>query len=101
MRDDRLTQPPANNAYYYFSRLLALDPENAAAKKGFEDIAERFVILAEQAFSKNNFTKAQHYIALGLEVDADNRGLKDLQSFIEQREASLLDTFIGLFRSNK
>ena len=100
LRDDRLTKPPANNAYYYYSRLLALDPENAAAKKGFEDIAERFVILAEQAFSKNDFAKAQNYIALGLEVDADNRGLKDLQSFIEQRESSLLDTFLGLFRSN-
>ncbi len=100
LRDDRLTKPPADNAYYYYSRLLALEPDNATARKGFEDIAERFVVLAEQEFSKRNYNKAQSYIALGLEVDPGNRGLKDLRSFIEQREESLLDTFLGLFRSD-
>ncbi len=97
LRDNRLTKPPADNAYYYFSRLLALDPDNQAVHKGFEDIAERFVVLAEQEFSKRNYDKALSYIALGLEVNADNRGLKDLRSFIQHRENSLLDTFLGLF----
>ena len=45
LREDRLTQPPADNAHYYFSRLLALEPENEAAKRGFQEIAERFVVL--------------------------------------------------------
>jgi len=58
------------------------------------------VVLAEQEFSKQNYKKAQSYIALGLEVDPNNNGLKDLQGFIEHREASLLDTFLGLFRSD-
>jgi len=98
LRDDRLVQPPADNAHYYFSRLLALEPDNAAAHQGFQEIAERFVVLAEKAFSRRNYTKAQGYIALGLQVDPENRGLLDLQSFIQNREQSLLDTLIGLFR---
>ncbi len=97
LRDDRLVQPPADNAHYYFSRLLALEPDNASARQGFQEIAERFVVLAEKEFSRRNYAKAQGYISLGLQVDPDNRGLLDLQSFVENRERSLLDTLLGLF----
>lgn len=100
LSEDRLTKPPADNAYYYYSRLLALDPNNKVAKQGFADIAERFVVLAEQEFSRHDYNKAQSYIALGLEVDPENRGLKDLRGFIRHRQESLWDTFLGLFRSD-
>jgi len=100
LREDRLTQPPADNAQYYFSRLLALEPDHEAAKRGFQDIAERFVVLAEKEFSRRNYSKAQSYITLGLQVDADNKGLLDLQSIIDNRERSLLETFLGLFRAD-
>lgn len=98
LRDDRLTHPPADNAHYYFSRLLALDPDNEVARTGFRQIAERFVVLAEKEFSRRNYAKAQGYITLGLQVDPYNQGLLDLQSFIENRERSLIDTFLSLFR---
>jgi len=98
LREDRLTHPPAENAHYYFSRLLALAPEHETAKHGFKEIAERFVVLAEKEFSRRNYSKAQTYIALGLQVDPDSKALSDLQSFIDNRERSLLDTFLGLFR---
>jgi hypothetical protein len=100
LRDDRLTRPPADNAHYYFSRLLALDPDNAAARRGFDDIAERFVVLAEEEFSRRNYAKSQSYITLGLQVDPDNRGLRELQDFIDRRESSILDALVGLFRSD-
>ncbi len=100
IRANRLTQPPADNAYYYFSRLLDLDPENDAAKKGFASIAERFVVLAEEQFNSRNYGKARSYIALGLQVQPDNEGLKTLQSFIDNREQSLLDKIFQYFRSS-
>ena len=59
LSDDRLVQPPADNAYYYCSRLLAMDPDNPVARQCFEDIAERFVILAEREFSNRDFVKAE------------------------------------------
>ncbi|MCB1740673.1 MAG: serine/threonine protein kinase [Gammaproteobacteria bacterium] len=99
LKEDRLTQPPADNALYYFSRLLALDPQNETARRGFADIAERYIVLAEKEFSNRNYDKAQVYIALGLQVDPNNQGLLDLRSFIENRERSFIDTVLGLFRS--
>ena len=98
IREDRLTHPPADNAYYYYSRLLALDPENIAASRGFSNIAERFVVLAEQEFTQKNIIKAQTYIALGLQVDPENSALIALQSFIENRKKSFFETLVGLFK---
>ena len=97
LRDDRLTQPPADNAYYYYSRVLALDPGNEAARTGFTEIAERFVILAEEEFARKSYAKAQTYIALGLQVQPKNEALTTLQKFIENRKKSLIETFVDLF----
>ncbi len=97
---DHLTTPPADNAHYYYSRLLALDPENTLAKQGFSTIAERYVILAEKAFSAKNYTKARSYITLGLQVEPGNKGLLALRSFIETREKTLLERFISFFLSS-
>ena len=97
VRENRLTQPPADNAYYYYSRLLAMDPDNAAAKKGFNDIAERFVVLAENEFAQRNYSEAQAFIALGLQVEPNNEALITLRGFIENRKESFLDTIIELF----
>ncbi len=94
---DQLTTPPADNAHYYYSRLLALDPGNVLAKQGFSSIAERYVILAEKAFSAKNYTRARSYITLGLQVEPGNKGLLALRSFIETREKTLLERFIGFF----
>jgi hypothetical protein len=98
LRDNRLTYPPADNAYYYFSRLLALDPGNESAKNGFSDIAERYTELAEQEFSNRNFGKAQAYIALGLQVQPDHTSLLNLQSIIQDREKSALDKFFEFLK---
>jgi serine/threonine protein kinase len=99
IREDRLTHPPADNAYYYYSRLLALDPQNKSATSGFSDIAERFVVLAEMEFSRRNYGQAQTYIALGLQVQPDNEGLISLRGFIENHKKSMLDTIMDLFNS--
>ncbi len=98
MQDNRLTYPPADNAYYYFSRLLALDPQNQAAKEGFANIAERYTELAEQEFSNRNFGKAQAYIALGLQVRPDHASLLNLQAILEDRHKSVLDKFFEFLK---
>ncbi len=99
LRQDRLMAPPADNAHYYFSRLLDLNPDNEAAKRGFSAIAERFVVLAEEEFSRKNYDQAQAYITLGLQVEPDNRGLETLRAMIETRETTIWETLVGFFRS--
>ena len=99
LRQDRLMSPPADNAHYYFSRLLELNPSNAAAKQGFSAIAERFVVLAEEEFSRTNYDQAQAYITLGLQVDPDNQGLDTLRAMIETREKTFFETIADYFKS--
>jgi serine/threonine protein kinase len=99
LRQDRLMSPPADNAHYYFSRLLDLNPENKAAKQGFSAIAERFVVLAEEEFSRKNYDQAQAYITLGLQVEPNNRGLTTLRAMIETREKTFFETVSEYFRS--
>ena len=99
LRSDRLTAPPADNAYYYYSRLLALDPSNEKALKGFSEIAERYVVLAEQEFAKRNFRQSGIYIALGRQVAPSNRGLAALETFIDKQQETFLDSVLALFRN--
>lgn len=94
LEENRLTQPPADNAFYYYSRLLAIDPQNPRALQGFADIAERFVVLAEEEYAKGNNGKAQAYIALGLQVQPSNESLLALQSFIEDKRMGTLETLL-------
>ena len=100
LRQDRLMAPPADNAHYYFSRLLEINPDNEAAKQGFSAIAERFVVLAEEQFTRKNYDQAQAYITLGLQVDPDNKGLETLRSMIETREKTFFETVADLFKSD-
>jgi hypothetical protein len=99
LRQDRLMSPPADNAHYYFSRLLAINPNNDAAKQGFSAIAERFVVLAEEEFSRKRYGRAQAYITLGLQVEPSNRGLETLRSMIETREKTFFETVSDYFKS--
>ena len=99
LRQDRLMAPPADNAHYYFSRLLEMNPNNDAARQGFSAIAERFVVLAEEEFSRKNYGQAQAYITLGLQVDSENRGLETLRSMIEAREKTFFENLTDYFKS--
>jgi hypothetical protein len=99
LRQNRLTAPPADNAHYYFSRLLELNPDNEVARQGFSAIAERFVVLAEEEFSRKNYDQAQAYITLGLQVEPNNRGLETLRSMIETRAKTFFDTVADFFES--
>lgn len=99
LRADRLTSPPADNAYYYYSRLLALDPKNEKAHEGFGEIAERYVVLAEQEFAGRNFRQSRVYIALGRQVDPSHRGLAALETFIDNQQTSFWEGLATLFKS--
>ncbi|NIR30431.1 MAG: serine/threonine protein kinase [Gammaproteobacteria bacterium] len=94
LKDDRLTHPPADNAHYYYSRLLALDPGNEQALRGFHRIAERYAVLAEQEYAHRRYKKAQAYVTIGLQVQPDHDGLHTLQSLIDERDRSWFEGLI-------
>ena len=99
--DLRLTEPPRDNAYYYFSRMLQIDPNNADAQAGMRDIAARFAMLAEQAIAEDRFDQARSYIALGLQVDSNNRCLREMRDIATEAKVGFWDAVASLFRRDK
>ena len=93
----KLTYPPKDNAYYYFSRLLELQPDNRTAYEGILSIAERYVILAERSLASNEVEKTQTYIDIGLQIDPRNQGLLSLQSLLGHQKPGIWQTIKSLF----
>jgi predicted Ser/Thr protein kinase len=99
LADYRLTTPATHNAYYYYRRVLQVDPGNRAAARGMDEIAERYAQLAEKEIAHYRYPKAQHYIRLGLRVEPTNRRLRALRDQAQLKNApkQLLQDFKGLF----
>ncbi|HIF51111.1 MAG TPA: serine/threonine protein kinase [Thiotrichaceae bacterium] len=93
----KLTYPPKDNAYYYFSRLLEIQPGNKSAYDGILSIAEQYVILAEQSFAFNEIKKTHSYIDIGLQIDPKNESLLSLQSLMIENKPGFWQTIKSFF----
>lgn len=96
--DLRLTEPARDNAYYYFSRMLQIDPANVDARQGMQAIAARFAMLAEQAIAEDRFDQARGYIALGLQIDPSNRGLSEMHDIATAAKVGFWAAVASLFK---
>lgn len=98
LEEYKLTYPEKDNAYYYFSRLLKIRPDNEIAKNGIKEIAERYAFLAEKSFANNDVDKTEAYISIGLKIDSQNSALRSLQALVDEtREKSLLEKVKEMF----
>ncbi|MEJ2760851.1 MAG: serine/threonine-protein kinase [Gammaproteobacteria bacterium] len=93
----KLTYPPNDNAYYYYTRLLELDPNNQTAIRGILSIADHYATLAEQAMARNEWQRTAAYVDIGLRIDPHNRSLLALRELVKKQNASLLATIKSLF----
>jgi len=96
LEEERLTSPPEDNAYYYFSQLLQLDPGSPQAVQGLASIAQRFATLAEGQMRRGNYPLAESYVTEGLRIDPSNKQLQVLRSGVQVRERSFLEGLLGL-----
>ncbi len=99
LEEFRLTAPPKDNAYYYYSRLLEINPDNKAARRGLKLIAERFAYLAEKDLAENKYESATGYINIGLQIDPENKTLKELKMLTATSKQSIFDSLRKLFKS--
>lgn len=98
LEEYKLTYPPKDNAYYYFSRLLEIEPQSEIARRGILEIAERYALLAEKTFAANDYGKTQAYIDIGLKINPRNETLLSLKQLSEEtRHTSFLDMIKGFF----
>lgn len=72
---NRLLTPPETSAHAYFMRVLAIEPQNAAALKGIQDIVEKYLQLAEQASRQGQYDSARTYLRRAEEVDRTHAGI--------------------------
>ncbi len=93
----KLTYPPKDNAYYYFSRLLELQPNNRLAYEGILSIADRYVILAERALANNEVDKTKTYIDIGLQIDPKNQSLLSMESLLTDHKRGIWQTIKSFF----
>jgi serine/threonine-protein kinase PpkA len=98
--DYRLTSPPKDNAYYYYSRLQMMDPNDPVVAEGFRQIAEHFAMLAEREIARNNVVQARRYIAIGLQLDPGNASLNQLQSLAKPAPHGFIDVILSLFHTS-
>ena len=77
LNDNRLLTPPDISAHAYFSRVLAIEPENAVAMKGLQDIVAKYLQLADQAGRQGQFDSAKTYLRRAEQVDSAHQGIAD------------------------
>ncbi|MBI2994670.1 MAG: serine/threonine protein kinase [Gammaproteobacteria bacterium] len=97
LEEFKLTFPPKDNAYYYFNRLLELDPGNPTAVRGILEIADQYAVLAEQALARNEMEKSAAYIDIGLRINPDNQALLSLQNLMQNQDRGFLAAIKSLF----
>ncbi len=71
----KLTAPPGDNAYYYFSRLRQLAPDHPAVAAGFREIGAAFALMAEREIATGHEEQARLHIALARQMDPTNQAL--------------------------
>ena len=69
LAEDRLTTPEASNALSLYQAVLALDPENQRAQRGFEKIVERYVKLALTAAERQRYAQGRMMLERARGVD--------------------------------
>ncbi|MEX2482394.1 MAG: serine/threonine-protein kinase [Gammaproteobacteria bacterium] len=93
----RLTAPPRDNAYYYFTRLLQLDPDNRAAREGLRQIAVQCAFLAERELAQDRYAEALSYISVGLQIDPNNESLRVLRDLADSPRPGFWQALVKLF----
>jgi hypothetical protein len=58
----RLTGPARGNAHQRYQEVLALDPDNATARRGLEQIIDTYQELAREAIGEDDREQAQIYL---------------------------------------
>lgn len=97
LEEYKLTYPPKDNAYYYFSRMLELSPGNRQAVMGILEISDRYAVQAEQALARNQQADMLKYIEYGLRINPQNESLLTLKSLAGNQDTSFLGTIKSMF----
>lgn len=83
LEDYRLTIPEQQSAYTYYRQVLALDPDNEAARRGMRQVVQRYVWLSRRSLELGDYEHVEQYTERGLRLDADNEELRAIQRLLD------------------
>jgi len=91
VREGRLIHPPGENALEIYQSILAVSPNDRSAQTGIQNIADQYLIFAQENTVARQFDAARTFIAQGLSAVPDHRGLlayrQSLQQIVEADRA--------------
>lgn len=87
LAQDALTVPDNANALAAYRQALLLDPGNARAWAGLQNIVRRYIELAQAAVENGERVRAAEFVRRGLSVDPNNQKLLSLQSQLTAQES--------------
>jgi len=90
LKADRLATPAVGNATDRYREVLKLDPDNAEAAKGLEDVAARYVELARTAIGKQNLDGAKDMMSHARSLDANAASLASLSAEFKAAEGKIV-----------
>lgn len=79
-RDGQTLEPRGHSAFDYYNTVLALDPSNAAARQGIDQIADRFAAQAGIAIARGHLAAAIVALESVRRVRPEHRQLAQLQA---------------------
>jgi predicted nucleic acid-binding protein len=82
--EGRLTEPPGANGFEIYQSILQSMPDNELAHAGVQEIADQFLILAQEQTTARQFDDAQGSLRRGLKVFPDHDGLLAYQANLER-----------------
>jgi TonB family protein len=83
LREGHALEPRGRSALDYYNTVLALDPANAAARQGIDQIADRFAAQAAAAIARGQVAAALVAVENLRRVRPDHQGLAGLQTQID------------------
>ncbi|MDT8427634.1 MAG: hypothetical protein RQ757_02580 [Pseudomonadales bacterium] len=84
---DRLMTPPEDSALARFNRVLALQPGNPVALQGIQDVAGRYLQLAETASRQGQFDNALLFLQRAAMVADSHPGLPAAREYLAREQA--------------
>ncbi len=91
IEDKKLTTPAGDNAYETFRSILVIEPRNKAALAGIEKIINRYTAWAKLDIKDNNIKRARYFLTLAIEINPDDRELKELLLSLDSIKTSSLN----------
>jgi hypothetical protein len=81
-------QPPGRNAHELYEQVLRLDPGNEYALNGIEEIAVRYIAMADSAISQTSYDNAENYLARAARLSPQRPELAAMQARLTEAKKS-------------